>query len=375
MKKRIAMLLACVMVLSMVACGGGDTTKETSAPAESAANTPEPTEAVETPAETDTPATPEPALEAEPEDLVLNVGDTVHSEICDLTVTSVEYVDLIKNGFLTNMWSPSTKKTYQDVFAEDGYSILKISYHFDYTGKAKGTVELAIEVDYDDGYIFSGVEGHAVPVARTSGLVGFEEKYEFGARRYFEIEDPLNYKGEDAFTYIFVNDAVRTNTDKSFVLKIGIPTSPDQTNNIETFTYNLRYKDLNEQPKTDPELLELMSLLLDTSPNNYYARNNYLKEHISEYSPMTGKEIAEIIIGKWITTGNIHNGSDEILEDGTVYHTFEGETTSYEWRIQDDNLIYTSDGTDYVYSVFHLIGNAYAFQAEGKDPFMKWKEE
>ncbi|MBR6259601.1 MAG: hypothetical protein IKR21_05255, partial [Oscillospiraceae bacterium] len=121
MKKAITILLALLMVLSLAACGDDSSTTNTSA-ATSTENTP----ATETAGQSNTEIT------------LLNVGDTAQGDICDVTVTSVEYVDKIENGLLFHMWSPAEQTNYQDVTAETGYSIIKISYRFDYKGKERG---------------------------------------------------------------------------------------------------------------------------------------------------------------------------------------------------------------------------------------------
>ena len=237
MKKILVLLLLLLMTFSMVACGEENTNMDTTTVSE--------------------------------ESTLFNVGDTVQGSSCNVTVTSVEFVDKIENGYLNHMWSPATKDTYQDVTAEEGYSIVKISYHFEYTGKEAGVIPLRLVLNYDDGYTFAGgynfteksysngAGGHALPsIDFTKTRVGFEEKYVFGGQTRFEIIDPLEFQATDAFTYIFVNDAVKTNTDKSYVLEVSVPSavcddtivygidgqivSSPETPEIETFTYNLR---------------------------------------------------------------------------------------------------------------------------------------
>ena len=205
--------------------------------------------------------------DAKEKDTLLSIGDTAEGSSCSVTVTSVEFVDKIENGFLEHMWSPTTRDTYKDVTAEEGYAIVKISYHFDYTGKESGAIPISFVLNYDDGYTFeggyifsegystNGAGGHALPAITNTTKIGFEEKYVFGGRTRFEIDDPLEFQETDAFTYIFVNDAVKTNTDKSYVLEVSIPSvayddivtidvngqliSPE-TPELETFVYNLR---------------------------------------------------------------------------------------------------------------------------------------
>lgn len=229
MKKILAPLLALVMCLSLVACGGSE------------GKTPDAPKTAEAPS-------------------MPTIGNTAQGSVCDITITSVEYVDKIENGYLFNMWSPGTEKTYKDVTAEEGYSIAKISYHFDYTGKTQGEVELSFAIDYDNGYTFESQQiGHLEP-AMSSGI-GFEGKYIFNTYHNFYIDDPLGHKGEDGVAYIIVNNAVVENTDKPCVLNVSstlkefndeLVIGPDMYNqpisdemfynvlSSETLTFNLR---------------------------------------------------------------------------------------------------------------------------------------
>ena len=223
MKKIMALILALVLCLSLCACGGNDDTS-TAAKAPSKASE-------------------------------LKAGDTAIGQLFDVTVKSVEVVDKIENGYVWHMWSPAEKTTYQDVTAEEGYAIIKITYSYTYKGKASGEFGFELLLDYDDGYTFDGLGGHAIPAIDFSkSKVGYEEKYEVGAWDCFcTISDPLNFTGAEVVEYIIVNDQVLSNTDKAFVLKLDVPTSPwDYKANEwgilslmavtdpETFTFNLR---------------------------------------------------------------------------------------------------------------------------------------
>lgn len=200
MKKTLALLLALVMVLSLCACGGGNVTKasEENEPKEQETTSSQP-----------------------------KIGDTVHGKTGDFTVTSVEVVDKIENGYYKHLWSPAEKEYYEDVTAEEGYSIVKISYHFDYTSKTNGTMVLSLELNYDDGYTFNGNGNHALPAIENKVRVGYEERYNFpSSSYYFEVNDPLEFEDFDACAYIFVNDTAINNAEKTFVLDVGIPTEP-----------------------------------------------------------------------------------------------------------------------------------------------------
>ena len=220
MKKTITLLLALVLCLSLCACGADKVPEASSQPTESSE---------------------------------LKVGDTAKGQLFDVTVQSVEPAEKIKNGFVWHMWSPAEKTTYQDITAEEGYTIMKITYSYTYNGKESGYFGFDLTLDYDDGYTFDGFGGHALPAIDSKTKVGFEEYYDTGEYAEFTIDDPLTFQGGEASKYIIVNNEVLSNTDKAFVLKLGVPTTawdftPDQWGNYvleaqgeaETFIFNLR---------------------------------------------------------------------------------------------------------------------------------------
>jgi len=220
MKKALSLLLALVLCLSLCACGGGNGTPETEALIESSE---------------------------------LKVGDTATGQLFDFTIQSVEAVDKIENGFVKHIWSPVENTTYQDITAEDGYTIVKITYSYRYKGKENGDFKFELSLDYDDGYTFDGFGGHVLPSLDNTIKVGFEEYYDTGALGSFSVDDPLNFTGGEGLKYIVVNNEVLSNTDKTLVLKVGIPTSAwayitnewgygelSPQSEPETFIYNLR---------------------------------------------------------------------------------------------------------------------------------------
>lgn len=223
MKKVLSLILVLVLCLSLCACGGS---KDDSAVAQTS-----------------------------PEASELKVGDTAIGQLFDVTIQSVEPIDKIENGYVWHMWSPEEKTTYQDVTAEEGYTIVKVTYSYTYKGKESGEFGFGLLLDYDDGYTFDGLGGHALPAIDNSKTkIGFEESYEIGAWDCFcHIDDPLNFTGREVIEYIIVNDQVLSNTDKAFVLKFDVPTSPwayktnewgilslEPVTEPETFTFNLR---------------------------------------------------------------------------------------------------------------------------------------
>lgn len=230
MKRTLSLILALVMCLGLCACGGNG--------------------AAETSDATTTETLKEVTL---PEDSTLNITDTANGQLCKVTVNSVEYVDMIEDGYQEDMWGYDGSIRYKNVVANDGYSIMKISYDFEYTGKEKGNLTVDFEVEYDDGYTFTGHGNFGSP--SISGLTaGFTRSYTFNDKISIRINDPLNVEKSSGCIYIFVNDAVKTNTDKPCVLNIMAPTSLADDSEVETFTYKLQNIKVSTNLTEDNEL-------------------------------------------------------------------------------------------------------------------------
>lgn len=271
MNKTISLLLALMVCLSLCACNSS--TKNNSQ-----ANTSEATNSAVTDNDAEN-------------SQVLAVGEKAHSDICDVTVTSVECVGKIEDGLKFSMWSPANQTSYQDVFADAGYSIIKIGYHVDYTGKETGRFSLGFELDYDDGYIFTTGANHLVPA--TESGVGFKKTYTFLTDNSFTVEDALSYKGEDMVAYVAVNEVALTDTDKPFVLRVKIPTEPnikktdpygvsvtEEQGNVETFTFDLRTVELTISAEAGNERFEKTGKVMGMnnglpSLNKIYGNNSW----------------------------------------------------------------------------------------------------
>ncbi len=362
MKKALALLLALVVSLSLIACGGrNDTPKQD---------------------------TTEPPTTIEPESLMFKVGETVHGKTGNVTVTSVEFVDKIENGLFFNMWSPGNEQSYQDVTAEDGYSIVKISYRFEYTAKSSGDMCLAFSLDYDNGYIFEGNSiNHAVPKSEIG--VGFERKYAFNQDLLFTVSDPLAFQEKESCCYVFVNNAVIEHPEKDFVLNVGIPT---QTLNIfelgsisaESFDYDTFVFDLADVSREvtviktaeEPLYQEAIALMaenrykeagdiLNTILGYENAEDLYIECCIKTYAhdvpdnleekfvTLQGAEISSHIIGAW---NNLSGETWEFFEDGTVdkgASTVIGQAEKriiWNWEIDGDLLVLSND-----YDTYRLV--------------------
>ena len=163
MKKLMSFMLAMLMLLTLAACSGN----------------------VPSSAASDDVPIAEPTEEPTPK-----VGNTVHGQLCNLTVQSVEVVDKIEKAvkqvkYMSVQSGPSGMilsnpiTTYLDLTAAKGCSIVKISFSFEYLGKSNGVLNFdKIELDYDKGYIFdrSFMTGHIVPDLNT-GVANIENPF------------------------------------------------------------------------------------------------------------------------------------------------------------------------------------------------------
>lgn len=145
MKKRIALLLAVAMCLSLCACGKSEPAKEsaptqTSAPteSESAQTEPESTQP-ETEPETEEPT--EPAQEA----VMLSIGDKIENDAFTMTFDSIDIYDEYSFEVSDN--------TSVALSVEDGYKLLMIKGHFE--NKSLSTISrnnLTFEAVVNDTY-------------------------------------------------------------------------------------------------------------------------------------------------------------------------------------------------------------------------------
>ena len=161
------------------------------------------------------------------------VGDTVNGELFDFTLDSAQFVDSIPRGLLYYYGAYE----YKPVTAKPGYTIIQIDLSLSYKGKAAMKFPLDISLDFDNGYVFTtDVNGHAEPEEAPSAIP--VSVYTFNGR-LIDISDPLSFGGVKGTFYFFVNDSVKTETNKPLVLKVTLPTNDDNTT-TETFTFNIR---------------------------------------------------------------------------------------------------------------------------------------
>lgn len=212
MKKVLALLLALVLVLSLAACGGGEKKEDTLGEAVDI------TEAVE--------------------DTTLKVGDTAETDLYTVKLTSIEFLNAIKNGQV-HYWgyieNPKAHTEVIDLKVDDGYTFIKIDLEVDYKGKEKTVLNLLgnLKLDYDNGYSFDlGSFGK-----HDSCTEMYYDKRKV-SNNNIEIEDPLTFKPVKTSVYFETNAVVKTNTDKPLFLTFDLPTNTGK----KTFDFDLRQK-------------------------------------------------------------------------------------------------------------------------------------
>mgnify|MGYP002541620729 FL=1 len=187
MKKLLALTLSAVFMVSLVACGSGDT---------------------ETPEE-------------------LSVGDTITTDIMEFTLTRVEFADRLKYAqfvsgqtpdqeYLLPIDEPQTNTSYT-FEADDGYKLLSYSYTLNYTGKEEIEVETAMGISavYDDGYTFE----IATDAYLWSDFISIDGT---------TILHPLDPQGEGR-GYMKVPSEVESNTAAPLKITVSIPNGDGST--------------------------------------------------------------------------------------------------------------------------------------------------
>ncbi|MBE6817657.1 MAG: hypothetical protein E7517_00660 [Ruminococcaceae bacterium] len=266
----------------------------------------------------------------------MKVGDTAEGTVFDVTVKSAEFVNKIENGLKIHIWSPSEETKEQDVYADEGYSIVKIEYDVAFKGKANGHYTLKFELDYDNGHIFNDTS-HLVPA--LEGGIGFEESYAFSVERAIDVEDSLQYTGEEGVTYIAVNDIALTDTEKPFDLRVTVPTAAETeevdsmgvvtyTSETESFTYDLRKVEFDLSSKTDEQgaikeqriektgKIVGPNLKAPSISDGYYADNvwsiKYGDNHVLENVYFRKDEKVDDYTGKEVTFSCIYDDGDAV---------------------------------------------------------------
>ena len=187
MKKLLALMLSAAFMVSLAACGGGDT-------------------------------------EASEE---LSISDTITTDIMEFTLTRVEFADRLKYAqfisgqtpdqeYLLPIDEPQTNTSYT-FEADNGYKLLSYSYTLNYTGKEEIEVEAAMGISavYDDGYTFE-IASDAYLWSDYISIDGTT------------ILHPLDPQGEGR-GYMRVPSEVESNTAAPLKITVSIPNGDGST--------------------------------------------------------------------------------------------------------------------------------------------------
>ena len=181
MKKRIALLLAAVLCLSLAACGQSES-PVTSTPNQGAASmAPAPTAAPETEQTEPT----EPQQEA----VVLSIGDKIDNDNFTMTFDSMEILD--EYSYKTSEYSSTS------LYVENGYKLLLIKGHME----NKSTVAIS-----DSSFARTAV------VNGSYTVTDYDVRLSFKRDKYFEI-DP--YTDRDYFLYINIPEKLAAQFEKA----------------------------------------------------------------------------------------------------------------------------------------------------------------
>ena len=101
---------------------------------------------------------------------------------------------------------------------------------------------------------------------------------------------------------------------------------------------------------------------------DYFDRDDYFLRHISEYAPLTGDQIKEVIVGKWKTKGSTKLGEVEYLADGKVA----GSDST--WGVDGDSFVYYGKKETSRFTVY-CVENVLVLLGEDGYPYFRWGEE
>lgn len=208
MKKRISLMLAVVLCLTLAACGASDAVEETAAP---------PAEAVET----------TPPEEVLPEEKIYTLGEVIETDLFRITPAFTGYAYELANWPDENYMTPAGDFSGESPYsAGEGKTAMYGEILVEYIGNEKTDVGLTmdISVNYDDGYLFEGAD------VDMGNCISLDGSWDYDGQMSFE---PLS----DATTRILrycveVPEQVEANADKSLLVTFFV--------NDEAFVYDFR---------------------------------------------------------------------------------------------------------------------------------------
>lgn len=326
MKRLFALLLAALMVASFAACSNGGRTEEPDEPAH------QPTEA---PLEATEEPTPEPQV-----DVYLHYDETVTLGNFEVAITDVQFVSQYTTyaGTIGRLHRPNASECY-----------LRVDYSIKNIGKTSQYIPMGcMIVDYNDGYMFSQYKCYRGVSKVSTGVENTDEMKPLSAavncRVYFAVplevrdsENPVKVvvalPDGDKTAKAYFNIRPMDDEQTELVYQRGISyitTDLDYCYRaIEIFTLLGDYKDSAENVKKAKELYAVR-----------FGEGEYLLEHISEYSTISGSEISAMIVGEWMFSfDGMYNWS--FMSNGKIDDHANHDRT---WKVKGDKLLITTAG-------------------------------
>ena len=377
MKKFASLLLAALLLLPLIACGGA---KEPEAPAAVETEAPQAGAEEPTPEPTEEP-TPEP-----PQEVVYQIGETAKGELFNVRLDAVVFLRAIENGRATTTYDQSggsSDKVY-DAVPTEGYTVAGIVMTFSYNGKQRSELDLErnLVLDYDDGYTFSPIPWNEhMPTTQDqySGYYRFNKDDDLR----ITVSDPLSFQETTTVFYIFMNDVVRTDTEKPLLLKIDLPTA----DGTEQIVFNAR-EDMTEEERKEElyedavdyvsrgkfayaiSCLEELGDYRDSAALYAEASLKYsmlrdkrdeVAEHVSEFRKMDGSQISGLFPDTW----KLSQGGNawDFYADGTIDDHWGNART---WKVDGDKLILSASKTVDRFTVYEVYPGWYFLQDESQ---------
>ena len=320
MKKIISFGLVLIMVLSLCACGGGGE-KQNESPNEQNSN----------------------ITNTESEQKNLHLNETVELGNFEFTITDVEFVKEYSTSAANTEYDTGHRAAGNYVYLRVDYSVKNIS---------KGSVMTPLscmQVDYNDGYVFTPYRSYQGNISGTGGVETASEMKPLSSavscRTYIEIPEEAQISDNDLYVKIYLSygeqpDAVYAvrpldEMQKEALYQQGIEFLNEGTAisckyAMARFSELGEYKDCAELLKTATEKRSVLA-----------GDTDYLLENKDKYQILTGAEISSIIVGEWMFSWE---GMQQwsFLADGTLDDHAGHDRT---WKVDGDKLLITTKNT------------------------------
>lgn len=358
MKKMLSLMLAALMMFSFAACNGRSGNGEQNA------------EKTETPKETEN-----NAQETAPAGKWRTAKTT--DEFGDVTADSSTVVTSEFSGSFSNTATTGSELTVKvtammEEKDEHPYFIFTLCEYNNAPATYTSSDEIKLSTKIDDT-IFDFPEVISFP---PNGNLWVYDTWETTYNALYEGRDVrcIFYVGSSTYNFTLIGDnfsqmcktaGIITETvyynendnETIYQRAISFLEAGEFEKAIKDFAHLGDYKDSKEKV----EFVNNLSLILTIDVQHYYKRQNYYKEHLSEYTKLSGAEIKEIFPGSWTYTGNTNN---------SIYTVSTNDYFS-DWRVEGDKLII---GKEFICEVYHIYENAYVFlDTKSGIPCPYWK--